>query len=69
MEYEVKMKPVAAIQDETGDWFVIPKELVGRFMDLEETSSAVDKWDLFESEFGEYRTGGDLNLIQLYAEI
>lgn len=48
-----------------GDWFIIPNELYEEFNedswneDLVESGGFDDKW-------WKYKTGGDLNLIQLY---
>lgn len=64
------MKKVKAVKDYSGHWYVIPNELVAEFYSLcskcyngnEDSCSEVD------NKFGGYRTGGDLNNIQLYIE-
>lgn len=62
-------KPVVCKQDETGDWYIIPNELLDSFNayfingDMENDYELQDE---FEEKFGKYRTGGDLNLKQLY---
>lgn len=58
------LKAVIATQDDSGHWYVIPNELEQAFYkDLQDDS------DNFDETYGQYRTGGDLNLIQLYAVI
>lgn len=62
------MKAVKATQDESGHWYVIPNELYDEFIQDEQNEDMIDNgW--FDDKWGKYRTGGDLNLIQLYAEI
>lgn len=62
------MVKVKAIQDGDGHWYVIPNELVDNFyLDLED-ENLVDSGE-FDNKYSEYRTGGDLNIIQLYAEV
>lgn len=64
------LKPVKAVRDDDGHWYVIPNELFNEFNRLLDTHE-----DDFESQrefmekFDKYRTGGDLNLVQLYAEV
>ena len=55
-------------------WYVIPYELKDKFSCLldkliESDYSDEDYLDEFDGMFNIYRTGGDLNLIELYAEI
>jgi len=58
------LKAVIATQDDSGHWYVIPNELEQTFYkDLQDDS------DNFDEIYGQYRTGGDLNLVQLYAVI
>lgn len=62
------MKKVYAVQDNDGHWYVIPFQLKEDFfMELEKGED--DERDNFELNYSHFRTGGDLNLIQLYAEI
>lgn len=73
------MKKVVAKTDESSHWYVIPEELNEEFNRLMEQYYLADNRDdydtvdeivdEFESKFAKYRTGGDLNNIQLYAEI
>lgn len=62
------MKKVYATQYDSGHWYIIPFELKDEFnSDLETLGDEnIDEW---EDKYGQYMTGGDLNLIQLYAEI
>lgn len=62
------MQKVKAIQDESGHWYVIPNDLVNDFYDDEENKSMIYSGE-FDNKWGKYMTGGDLNLIQLYAEM
>jgi len=62
------MKKVYAVQDEEGHWYVIPFQLKDDFFKDEETGKE-DDFAYFEDKYGQYRTGGDLNNVQLYAEI
>lgn len=64
----MNLKPVVAIEDQDGHWYVIPKELEDEFIKMEEEGEE-DEWEAFNEKFSEYRTGGDLNNIQLYADI
>ena len=64
----MQIEKVKAVQDNDSHWYIIPNYL------LEEFESDLLNEELQESgEFGEkydqYRTNGDLNNIQLYAEI
>ncbi len=62
--------PVTAVQDESSHWYLIPSHLSKRFNTLEnkiiESNFDEDLIDAFESEFGQYRTGGGINNTQLY---
>lgn len=70
------MKAVKALQDDSGHWYLIPIELEEEFDTLlEELCSEDNDFDdydnlseKFDSSFSQYRTGGDLNLVQLYIE-
>lgn len=62
-----KIQKVKAFKDDDGHWYVIPNELAETFYtDLE--NGEADEWESFNAKYAEYRTGGDLNLVQLYAE-
>lgn len=62
------LKPVKAVQDESGHWYVVPVDLYSEFSKDELDEELVDSGE-FDNKWGQYRTGGDLNLIQLYAEV
>jgi hypothetical protein len=63
------MQKVKAIRDDSGHWYVMPNELciIEFFKDLD-NEDMVDSGE-FDEKYGKYMTGGDLNLVQLYAEI
>lgn len=61
------LKKVVALQDDSCHWYVIPMEMLGEFRYLEEGGE--DTEEEFIEKFSQYMTGGDLNIIQLYAEI
>jgi hypothetical protein len=62
------MKKVKATRDDSGHWYIIPNELYDEFCLDEENEEMIDDGE-FDKKWGKYRTGGDLNLVQLYAEI
>ncbi len=63
-----KLTKVKAVQDDSSHWYIIPNELEEQFdKDLEDESMA-DSGE-FDEKYGGYRTGGDLNNTQLFAEI
>lgn len=62
------MEKVKVIKDESGHWYVIPNNLVNEFRRDEQDEDFVDSGK-FDEKYGKYMTGGDLNLIQLYADI
>lgn len=61
------MKKVHAIKDDDGHWYVIPAEMIEEFHRLLDGGESTE--DEFIEKFSDYMTGGDLNLVQLYAEI
>lgn len=61
-------QPVIAQQDDAGHWYLVPNELKKEFIELNNKPDADDNYELFEAKFGQYRTGGDLNIVQLYIE-
>lgn len=74
-EKHTRLKKVSAIQDDAGHWYVLPSELTSKFYELdlaigsENETTATEAEENFEFYFSKYRTGGDLNNIQLYAAI
>lgn len=69
----MELKRVYATKDNEGHWYVIPYEQKSYFFELLEISEddSEDNYEqhLFEEKFSQYMTGGDLNLVELYAEI
>ena len=63
MEKYIKVK---AVTDNDGHWFVIPNEIKNKFYKDLDNEDFVDSGE-FDNINGKYRTGGDLNLVQLYA--
>jgi hypothetical protein len=71
-----ELTAVVAVQDEDGDWFVIPtdqqedfRRLAGRINASFGPEDDARFEEEFETKFRKYATGGDLNNVQLYAEI
>ena len=62
------MEKVYAVQDQDCHWYVIPYELKDDFFKDEENGH-VDEYESFNEKYSQYMTGGDLNLVQLYADI
>ena len=62
------MYKVKVTQDESGHWYVLPNERLDRFHEDGEDEDFVDSGQ-FDDTYGKYRTGGDINLVQLYAEL
>jgi len=63
------MQKVKAVKDGDGHWFVIPADQITAFHQMLESSELADDYEAFNDQFADYMTGGDLNLVQLYAEI
>ncbi len=62
------MKKVKAVKDDSGHWYVIPNDLYEELIKDEQNEDMIDSGK-FDEKYGKYMTGGDLNLIQLYAEV
>ena len=62
------LTPVKAVKDDSGHWYVIPNDLYDQFNRDCENEDMADSGE-FDDAYGQYRTGGDLNLVQLYAEL
>jgi hypothetical protein len=62
------MTRVYATQDESCHWYVIPYDRKEEFFKDEQNEDMIDSGE-FDDKWGQYRTGGGLNLIPLYAEI
>lgn len=67
MKDQSNLEKVKAVKDESGHWYVLPNYLYCNFRRDEEDEDFVDSGK-FDEKYGRYRTGGDLNNIQLYAE-
>lgn len=63
----MNLQKVYAIEDNDGHWYVIPAGMVQEFTKLIEGGE--DTEDEFIEKFSDYMTGGDLNLVQLYANL
>lgn len=62
------LQKVKAVNDDSGHWYVIPENLYPFFkIDLEDEDMVESGY--FDNKWEKYRTGGDLNLVQLYAEL
>lgn len=68
------MQAVKPIEFET-DWYIIPNDkyqeflqLISSWYDFQEGDIKYDIEEEIENKFGQYKTGGDLNLVQLYIE-
>jgi hypothetical protein len=73
----MNLRAVSVVRDDNAHWYVIPKELHEEFRSLLEKSTDTslkddemyDAQNKFIEKFSQYMTGGDLNNVQLYAEI
>jgi hypothetical protein len=61
------LKKVYATKDNDGHWYIIPAEMTDEFRRLRDGGESTE--DEFIEKFSNYMTGGDLNLVQLYANI
>lgn len=65
MENLIKVK---IANDGDGHWYVLPEYLYDDFnRDLEDHD--MTESGEFSTKYGKYATGGDINLVQLYAEM
>jgi hypothetical protein len=64
------LKPVVALQDQTGNWYIIPKELEMDFNEMVYSTNS-NKTDIFDfvTTFGKYKLGKDISKAPLYAKI
>lgn len=63
------LQKVVALEDGDGHWYVIPVWMQWEFGMLQDLGEEEDDYTEFEETFRKYRTNGDLNLIQLYADL
>ena len=66
--------PVKPVQDEDGHWYIIPNNEIEEFHEILEKLintdyNDMDLLDEFDDKFDKYKTGGDLNLKQLYIKL
>lgn len=59
-----KIVPVKAMELD-GDWFVIPNVLEQEFQEDTNNEELIESGG-FDDKWWKYKTGGDLNLVQLY---
>ena len=62
------IEPVKCVQDDSSHWYIIPVNVSDQFYIDMNDESIVDSGE-FDKRYRKYRTGGDLNRVQLYAEI
>ncbi len=62
------LQKVKAVKDDSGHWYVIPNDFLQEFLKDGENEDFVDSGG-FGAKYDQYRTGGDLNCVQLFAEI
>lgn len=60
---------VQILQDNDGHWYVVPNEKASQFHSMLRDAEERDDYEGFEDTYGDYRTGGDINNTQLWAEI
>lgn len=61
------IEPVKALEEDS-DWYLIPNKLCDEFKNDTYNEEMVESGG-FDDKWWKYKTGGDLNLIQLYAKI
>lgn len=65
-------KKIYVTQDDCGHWYIIPyklkDEFIGYISQISDNDEDYELQNEFEEKFGEYRTGGDINLTELYTK-
>jgi hypothetical protein len=61
-------KPAVAVQDDAGNWYVIPAELEDDFYAECANADFSGNTDSFDDKYDKYATRGSLNSVQLYAD-
>lgn len=62
------LQRVVAVRDDSSHWYVIPAERHDEFnKDADDEDFCLD--GDFDDKWGKYRTGGSLNLIELWADL
>lgn len=68
-----QLQKVKAVRDTSGHWYVIPNEMVDQFFKddrkIESDDYTSEELNEIEQRWGKYQTGGDLNLVQLWADV
>ena len=59
---------VHAVQDDSCHWYIIPSSLKSQFYIDSENEDMCDSGE-FDQKYGQYRTGGSINQIQLFANL
>ena len=62
------LEKVNVVRDEDGHWFIIPSEKEDEFYEDLEDYGFIDTGG-FDIKWSRYKTGGDINLVQLWAEL
>lgn len=62
------LQKVKVVCDSDSHWYVIPNDRIDEFYSDDENEEMADSGE-FGDKWDEFRTGGDINLVQLYAEI
>lgn len=68
MNGDENLVKVQVVRDDSGHWYVIPNELKDEFNSDSEDEDMCDSGG-FDYKYSKYRTSGDLNLIQLWANV
>ena len=65
------MPPLVRVKvvNKTGEWYIVPEDFYKSFMDDYLVQVFTPSFIDFDAKWGKYKTGGDLNLVQLWAEI
>ena len=64
----MQIEKVKAVQDNDSHWYIIPNYLLEEF-ESDLLNEELQESGEFSEKYDQYRTNGDLNNIQLYAEI
>lgn len=62
----MKMKPVKAVKDNSGHWYIIPNELYDDFYKDLEDEDIIGSY--FDHKYHKFMTGGTVNMVQLYIQ-
>lgn len=62
------IQEIKAVQDSDCHWYIIHNSMYAEFLIDNANEDMADSGE-FDNKYGKYRTGGDLNNNQLYAEI